>query len=306
MSKPAITITVYGQPAPQGSKKPIGNNRMIEQVKGVKPWRQDVKTAGLAAMEAGHIGSTAIHRLPFDGPLVAEMVFTVRDKPASKPTWWPSTRRWSRLLWWRPAGAPDLSKLARSTEDALTQAGVWKDDARVVEYRRLAKVFVDQPGEPDALHVPGAVIRIWPLGPTAPSGELRVYLAGPMRGIAEQNFPAFHAATRALRDGGVEVWSPAEYDLSQGHDPTGTSGSEAELAASGFDIRGALCADLTWICKEADVVIVLPGWEHSRGALAEVWTAHAIGIPVITLADFLRHGVDGPRITPTSMSGRSA
>jgi hypothetical protein len=45
-----------------------------------------------------------------------------------------------------------------STEDALTDAGVWEDDSRVVEYKRLAKVF---PGEDvDALDVPGAVIRI--------------------------------------------------------------------------------------------------------------------------------------------------
>src|SRR5690606_25696178 len=58
----------------------------------------------------------------------------------------------------RPTGAPDLSKLARATEDALTEAGVWKDDAAVVEYRRLAKVY---PGsDPDALDQPGVLIRI--------------------------------------------------------------------------------------------------------------------------------------------------
>ena len=45
----------------------------------------------------------------------------------------------------------------RSTEDALSDAGFWADDARVVEYGRLAKVF---PGEdPDALQSPGVVIR---------------------------------------------------------------------------------------------------------------------------------------------------
>ena len=38
---------------------------------------------------------------------------------------------------------------------------VWKDDAAVVEYRRLAKVY---PGsDPDALDQPGALIRIHPL-----------------------------------------------------------------------------------------------------------------------------------------------
>ena len=53
---------------------------------------------------------------------------------------------------------PDLSKLLRSTEDALTDAGLWADDARVVEYERLAKVY---PGEdPEALPVPGVRIEI--------------------------------------------------------------------------------------------------------------------------------------------------
>lgn len=57
-----------------------------------------------------------------------------------------------------PAGTPDLSKLCRATEDALTDAGVvWADDAQVVEYTRLAKVYAGQPGE---LAVPGAVIMI--------------------------------------------------------------------------------------------------------------------------------------------------
>ena len=52
----------------------------------------------------------------------------------------------------------NASKLARSTEDALTDAGVWTDDARVVTLVS-SKVF---PGEGrDALPSPGAVIRIY-------------------------------------------------------------------------------------------------------------------------------------------------
>jgi len=161
MTEPLITITVYGAPAPQGSKRHVGGGVMVEMSKKLKPWRQDVKQAALDHLIVGQIGDAPIHRPPLDGPLAVEMVFTVRDKPTSKPTWWPKDTRWSRLAWWRPASTPDLSKLIRSTEDALTDARVWKDDARVVEYRRAAKVFVDQPGEPDALRAPGAIIRIW-------------------------------------------------------------------------------------------------------------------------------------------------
>lgn len=139
----AITIVVYGNPAPQGSKRFVGTARngrgiLVESSAKVKPWRQDVKAAALEARNGS---------LPLDGPLVARLVFTL-PKPKSAPK--------RRQSW--PDRKPDLSKLLRSTEDALTDAGVIADDARIVEFERLAKVF---PGEdPEALEVPGARIEI--------------------------------------------------------------------------------------------------------------------------------------------------
>lgn len=111
---------------------------MIESSSKVKSWRQDVVAAAIAAR-----GSAP----PLDCPLSVRMIFTM-PKPASAP-------KRKRTY---PMRTPDLSKLARSTEDALTTAGVWADDARVVQYLRLAKVF---PGEDvDALDSCGAVIEI--------------------------------------------------------------------------------------------------------------------------------------------------
>lgn len=142
-----MKIIIYGQPAPQGSKrfvgvaKSTGRGIMVESSKKVKPWRQDVRAAGIEARNGA---------APFDGPLVMRMVFTL-PKPKSAP----KTRRTY------PDRKPDLSKLARSTEDALTDAGVLADDARIVEYERLAKVF---PGEdPESLEAPGVRIEIRPL-----------------------------------------------------------------------------------------------------------------------------------------------
>ena len=141
-----IEVVVYGNPAPQGSKKFVGLSKtgrglMVESSKKVKPWRMDVK----AAAEA--VALHAMHTLPLDGPLVVSMVFTM-PKPASAPK--------RRTTW--PDKKPDLSKLVRSTEDALTDAGLWVDDARVVEYSRLAKVF---PGEdPQAMASPGVRITV--------------------------------------------------------------------------------------------------------------------------------------------------
>jgi hypothetical protein len=118
---------------------------------------------------------------------------------------------------------------------------------------------------------------------------MKLYLAGPMRGIPEFNFPAFHAAAKMLRDMGHEVFSPAENDINQngGKDfskdyPTG---SEAEATKNlGFSLRKALGEDLAWICAEAEGVALLPGWSNSKGALAEKATAEALGIKVLYIA----------------------
>lgn len=168
--RPDLTITVYGTPAPQGSKRHVGGGVMIESSKKVKPWRQDVKAAALDAMAptGAEIGDVQLHRPPFDGPLAVSMTFSVRHKPASKPSWWPLGIRWSKTLMWRPASTPDLSKLLRSTEDALTDAGAWRDDARVVEYRRLAKYYVGDDAVDVLASGPGCVIHIWQLGAVTP------------------------------------------------------------------------------------------------------------------------------------------
>lgn len=148
VSPPAmIRIVVYGSPAPQGSKKFVGtfqgrdgrtHAKLIESSKAVKPWREDVKAAALLVRNGAP---------PLDGPLSVRMIFTV-SKPASAPK--------RRRLY--PMRKPDVSKLARSTEDALVDAGMIVDDARIVEYSRLAKVY---PGEDiDALESPGCVIEI--------------------------------------------------------------------------------------------------------------------------------------------------
>jgi crossover junction endodeoxyribonuclease RusA len=140
-----IRIVVRGTPAPQGSKSfkgmtNAGRAILTESSRKVKPWRQDVKAAAEAWRDLAGVA-------PIDGPIVVRMTFTL-PKPKSAP----KTRRTY------PMRTPDLSKLARSTEDALTDAGIWTDDARVIGYSKLWKAY---PGEDvDALDSPGAVIEI--------------------------------------------------------------------------------------------------------------------------------------------------
>lgn len=151
---PAISITVYGQPAPQGSKRHVGNGVMIESSKKVKPWRADVKAAATAAVDLLD-GWT-----PLDGPLSVSMTFAFL-RPKSHYGTGRNAGVVKASAPMRPAGIPDLSKLIRSTEDALTKL-VWADDARVVEYRRLGKHYAST-GAPDVLDVAGCVIRVWQL-----------------------------------------------------------------------------------------------------------------------------------------------
>jgi Holliday junction resolvase RusA-like endonuclease len=153
MTDTTFRLTVYGIPGPQGSKTAKGRNRttgrlvMVESSKKVKPWREAVRAAALIALN--EMTREQRRTFPMDGPLAVRMVFTL-PKPASAPK---RTRTW-------PIRYPDVSKLARSTEDALTKV-VWADDARVVEYDRLAKVFPFE--DPEALDEPGVLIEIRPV-----------------------------------------------------------------------------------------------------------------------------------------------
>lgn len=143
---PCMRIVVYGIPAPQGSKRPVRNQHTgkiatIENSPNLAPWRQDVKHAAEAVLES--LGRPQ----PFQGAVVVRMVFTVA-RPAS-------VKRGKRPY---PSVAPDVLKLGRAVEDALTAAGVWRDDCLVVEYTRLAKVYAGE--DPESLDRPGVVVLI--------------------------------------------------------------------------------------------------------------------------------------------------
>lgn len=157
---PDLTITVLGIPGPQGSKSFKGMRAskvsgkavpvLVESSAKVKPWRANVVEAAQAAVRAAYVGCLANRWPMFDGPVAVGMVFTL---PAPKRM--PKGRT-------HPSVKPDISKLIRSTEDALTDARIWVDDALVVAYRDTAKTYPG--GHPDALAEPGAVIRIWSIG----------------------------------------------------------------------------------------------------------------------------------------------
>ena len=142
VSGPVLTVIAYGTPAPQGSHKAFvvrGAAVITHDSLRTRPWRN---TVTLAARD--EIGD---RWAPLDGPVGVRFVFTV-PKPASAPK-----RRRTH-----PCRKPDWDKLARCASDALTDAGVYTDDARIVE-AQVIKCYPDE--HPESLNVPGARLSIW-------------------------------------------------------------------------------------------------------------------------------------------------
>lgn len=137
-----IRVLVPGRPAPQGSKRHVGNGIMIESSKAVKPWRQDVREQLLNT----HTGA------PLGGPLYVDLLFLL-----PRPKGHYRTGRNAHLLRDTaprlPAGKPDIDKLARAVLDAIGSAGTWGDDAQVT-HLSAAKRYAD------GSQVPGVWIEI--------------------------------------------------------------------------------------------------------------------------------------------------
>lgn len=112
-----------------------------------------------------------------------------------------------------------------------------------------------------------------------------IYLAGPMRGIPQFNFPSFHAARERLRDAGWIVHCPAERDVYDGFDPTGLTGTESDLDAVGFNLPDALENCFRDVLN-TDAIALLPGWTRSEGARAEALVGLLTDRP---LFEFFQH-----------------
>ena len=142
MTEGAVSFTVYGEAAPAGSKtrasSPDGSRTWVrDSSKRSYPWKAAVAAAAGEAMNGGGL---------LEGPLFLELVFF-------------APRRASHFGTGRNAGVlkasapdyptkkPDVLKLARAVEDALTGV-VYRDDAAIV-VERLEKRY----GEPARVEV---------------------------------------------------------------------------------------------------------------------------------------------------------
>jgi Holliday junction resolvase RusA-like endonuclease len=130
-----IAFTVWGKPEPAGSKRAFVNPKTQRAIvtdanKNAKPWQAEVKQRAIGALP----DDFRMYR----GPLMLQLTFS-QPRPkghygtgrnagvvkASAPRW--------------PATRPDVLKLARAVEDALTGI-IWADDAQIV-VEQLNKVY---------------------------------------------------------------------------------------------------------------------------------------------------------------------
>lgn len=106
----------------------------------------------------------------------------------------------------------------------------------------------------------------------------KVYVAGPMRGYEKFNFPAFDEARDRFLGLGWHVISPADIDRASGvNEDDPEEGADSKQATF---VRRDFFA-LYSLKRGRDAIAVLPGWEDSTGASAEVHLARWLGLKVL-------------------------
>lgn len=101
---------VAGQPAGQGSKRHVGNGRMIEQSKKVKPWREQIARTARQKYDTPIAGPVALH-IEFIYPRPKKLGMHGNDHCIVPP---------------------DIDKACRAVGDALTGIA-YIDDKLIVE-----------------------------------------------------------------------------------------------------------------------------------------------------------------------------
>lgn len=98
----------------------------------------------------------------------------------------------------------------------------------------------------------------------------KAYIAGPMTGLPNFNRPAFFEAAEKVRSLGYKVWNPADCrDIN----------FRTDLTWPDY-IRRAIKA-----LADCDLIVLLPGWSYSKGAILEHHIAKTLGMPRVSIED---------------------
>ena len=103
------------------------------------------------------------------------------------------------------------------------------------------------------------------------TGKKRIYIAGPMRGLPNYNYPAFNVVANRLRAEGWLVESPAE--ISE------RFGTADEIAADEACLAKLMMLEKC-IVTTCDAIYLLRGWENSVGTRDELAIALKMKMPI--------------------------
>jgi DNA-binding transcriptional LysR family regulator len=103
---------------------------------------------------------------------------------------------------------------------------------------------------------------------------VKLYIAGPMSGYPDYNYPLFHLIDPDLRRAGYETLNPASNPPCESWDGYMRAAIRQVLAADG--------------------IALLPDWQASAGASLEVHIAHTLRVPALPWGEWLNQANGTP------------
>lgn len=170
--------------------------------------------------------------------------------------------------------------------DAAEQGTLIDDRPTPGKASEVLERLTRRTGEPSRRRAYTVSVDFAGSGTTEPR-KRRVYIAGPMRGIKDFNFPAFDRARDLANVNGLVAISPADIDRENGiHETTELPQSLEEAAHVNREfVERDVKALLSLRAELGDAIALLPGWEKSTGAVAEFFIARWLGLNVLDAED---------------------
>ena len=104
--------------------------------------------------------------------------------------------------------------------------------------------------------------------------SLKIYIAGPMTGLPECNYPAFYRAYDRLYLAGYDPLTPTDSEKE--------NDEEKYSKPKDWYMRRAIR-----MVTQADGIALLPGWETSEGVAQELEVAQMLDLDIRPLIDWL-------------------
>ena len=111
----------------------------------------------------------------------------------------------------------------------------------------------------------------------------RVFIAGPMRGYEKYNFPKFDKIEKILKDNGVECVNPGRISRK----------FKEKDVNSDINVYNEMVELQQKAEKTCNAILLLDGWQWSKGVQLEVKTAAELGMQFLLESDIPKEWLDG-------------